>query len=120
MPDNLVLGAQPLTIEDVARVARENAAVRIAGGASNVTLRRPLGAAVGVHVRSGASKLSFDEQHFGAIGGDVRLATPDYSNTTDRYTISIAGGASRLMPTADGWADVYRVPFTPTVGQPST
>ncbi len=33
MAEALVLGAQPLTIEDVARVARGNLAVRIAGGA---------------------------------------------------------------------------------------
>src|SRR5262245_49946512 len=71
-------------------------AVRIAGGASNVTLRRPAGVAVGVRVRSGASRLTFDEQHFGAIGGEIRLATTGYSGTADRYEISIAGGASRL------------------------
>ena len=33
MAETLVLGAQPLTIEDVARVARDHATVRIAGGA---------------------------------------------------------------------------------------
>jgi phenylalanine ammonia-lyase len=33
MVQTVVLGAQPLSIEDVARVARENAAVRLAGGA---------------------------------------------------------------------------------------
>ena len=33
MTDTLVLGAAPLTIEDVARVARGNAEIRIAGGA---------------------------------------------------------------------------------------
>jgi hypothetical protein len=71
--------------------------VRIGGGASNVTLRRPSGVAVGVQVRGGASKLTFDDQHFGAIGGGVRLATAGYSSTTDRYDISIAGGASRLI-----------------------
>jgi hypothetical protein len=70
--------------------------VRIGGGASSVTLRRPANAAVAVHVRGGASKLTFDEQHFGAIGGGVRLATTGYSDATDRYEISIAGGASRL------------------------
>src|SRR5262245_2914833 len=42
--------------------------VRIGGGASNVALRRPSGVAVGVQVRGGASKLTFDDQHFGAIG----------------------------------------------------
>jgi hypothetical protein len=71
-------------------------AVRIGGGASNVTLRRPTGAAVGVQVRGGASKLAFDEQHFGAIGGGVRLATAGYSGAADCYDIVVAGGASRL------------------------
>jgi hypothetical protein len=71
-------------------------AVRIGGGASNVTLRRPAGAAVGVQVHGGASKLTFDEQHFGAIGGGVRLATTSHSSAADRYDIVIAGGASRL------------------------
>ena len=33
MPDTVILGAQALTIEDVVRVARQNAQVRIAGGA---------------------------------------------------------------------------------------
>src|SRR5262245_46120295 len=71
-------------------------AVRIGGGASNVTLCRPAGVAVGVQVRGGASKLAFDEQHFGAIGGGVRLATAGYSSAADRYEIIVAGGASRL------------------------
>jgi hypothetical protein len=71
-------------------------AIRVAGGASNVMLQRPEGVAVGVHVRGGASKLTFDEQHFGAIGGDVRLATPGHAHAADRYDIRIAGGASKL------------------------
>jgi len=71
-------------------------AIRVAGGASNVTLHRPPGVAVSIRVRSGASKLTFDDQHFGAIGGDIRLATPGYTGAIDRYDINIAGGASKL------------------------
>jgi hypothetical protein len=70
--------------------------VRVSGGASNVTLHRPVGIAARVHVSHGASKLTLDEQHFGAIGGDVRLETPDYHSTVDRYTIDVLAGASNL------------------------
>lgn len=70
--------------------------VRVGGGASNLTLRRPADTAVAVQVHGGASKLIFDEQHFGAIGGGVRLATSGYTSASDRYEINIAGGASRL------------------------
>ena len=44
----------------------------------------------------GASKLTFDDQHFGAIGGKTRLHTPDYEGATDRYDIVVSGGASKL------------------------
>ncbi len=70
--------------------------VRIDGGASNVTIRRPAGVAAGVDVRRGASNLAFDDQHFGAIGGETRLRTSDYGGAVHRYDISIAGGASDL------------------------
>jgi hypothetical protein len=75
--------------------------IRIAGGASNITLRRPPGVAARVAVRSGASRLTFDEQHFGGVGGTVRLATPGDAHATDRYDIEIAGGASNL--TVETW-----------------
>jgi hypothetical protein len=70
--------------------------LRVGGGASNVILRRPVGTAVGIQVRGGASKLIFDEQYFGAIGGGVRLATTGHTHAADRYDIAVAGGASRL------------------------
>lgn len=70
--------------------------IRIAGGVNNVTLRRPAGAAAGLRVRGGASKLTFDNQHFGAISGGTRLATTNYGDVADRYEIEIAGGASWL------------------------
>jgi hypothetical protein len=33
MPDIVMVGAAPLSVEDVARVARESAEVRVSGGA---------------------------------------------------------------------------------------
>ena len=73
--------------------------VRISQGASHVTFYRPTGVAVWVHVSGGLSKLSLDDQHFGAIGGDTRLETPDYGNATDRYDVKISVGASDLTIT---------------------
>jgi hypothetical protein len=75
-------------------------AIRIVGGASNLTLHRPPGVAAAIRVRGGASKLTFDDQHFGGVGGGIRLATQDAPNAADRYEIEITGGASKLMVVA--------------------
>ena len=70
--------------------------IRFDGGASDVTIRRPAGVAARVRARGGASNLTLDDQHFGAIGGETRLERPDYSGATDRYEITITGGASNV------------------------
>lgn len=70
--------------------------VRVTGGASNLTVHRPAGAAVRARVRRGVSRLAFDGEHFGAIGGETLRKTPDYDRAADRYDIDIAGGASKL------------------------
>lgn len=44
----------------------------------------------------GASKLVLGDQRFGAVGGETRLASPDYAAAKDRYEISITGGASHV------------------------
>ncbi len=44
----------------------------------------------------GATNLTFDEKHFGAVGGEVDLRSPDYDGATDRYDIAITGGANNL------------------------
>jgi hypothetical protein len=75
--------------------------IRISGGASHVTLRRPASAAVRVVVGRGASQITLDAQHYGAVGGTVRLETPGGSQATNRYDIEVAGGASHL--TVDTW-----------------
>jgi hypothetical protein len=66
------------------------------GGASDVTIHRPEGVAARIRVGRGVSELAFDEQRFGAIGGETRLQTPGYDGAADRYDVEVAGGASKL------------------------
>ena len=71
-------------------------AVRVSGGASDVSIHRPEGVAARIRVGRGVSKLAFDEQRFGAIGGETRLQTIDYDGAADRYDLGVTGGASKL------------------------
>lgn len=71
-----------------------NVPIRIDGGANDVTIRRPKGTAASVFVGGGASKLAFDNQYLGAIGGETRLESPGYADATDRYEITITRGAN--------------------------
>lgn len=73
--------------------------IHVSGGASKVTLRRPGGVPARLAVGGGASKLGLDDQFLGAVGGPVRLETPDYAPTSDRYEIEIGGGASKISVT---------------------
>jgi hypothetical protein len=57
---------------------------------------RPPEAAASLRLRGGANRLEFDGRRFGAVGGDLRLASPDWDQTAQRYDIDVSGGASRL------------------------
>ena len=70
--------------------------VRVLGGVSNVAIHRPEGVAARVRLGSGSTNLAFDDQRFGAIGGEVNLQSPDYEGTSDRYDITVTGGTSNL------------------------
>jgi hypothetical protein len=74
--------------------------VRFHGGASNVAVRRPKGVAARLRVSGGVTNLSFDGRHFGVVGDEVDLRTPDYDDASRRYDIAITGGANNL--TVDG------------------
>jgi hypothetical protein len=75
--------------------------VRIRGGATQVRIRRPAGVPVQLRVGGGVADLHFDEQEWGAVGGGLRLATPEASQAPDRYEIEIASGAAHLEIGAD-------------------
>lgn len=70
--------------------------VRITGGASEVTVRRPSGVAARLRLEGGAAGLTFDEEIFGAVGGEVRLQSSGYEDAPRRYDIEISGGTSEV------------------------
>ena len=70
--------------------------IRVRGGVSHVTIRRPAGVPVGASVRGGISRLTLDDQRFGALGGQTRVTTGPWRQVTSGYDIDIAGGASHL------------------------
>jgi hypothetical protein len=71
-------------------------AVTIGGGVSNVRILRPAEVPVRLQVRGGASKLTFDDESLGAVGGRLRLQSDGFAERHDRYEITVGGGASRL------------------------
>lgn len=77
--------------------ARGTVPVCIDGGVSRVQISRPAWVPGQLQVRGGANRLEFDGQRFGAIGGDLRLASPAWDEAGDRYDMDIRGGASRLQ-----------------------
>ncbi|HET9552412.1 MAG TPA: MarR family transcriptional regulator [Anaeromyxobacteraceae bacterium] len=74
--------------------------VRLTGGASDVSFRRPPGTAARLRVAGGAASLVFDSQRLGAVGGTVVLESPGGAEAADRYEIELLGGAAGLEVTA--------------------
>ena len=70
--------------------------VRVSGGASKVTVRRPRGTEARAEVSGGASQLVFDGQRLGAVGGRTVLASGGFADAADRYEIRFTGGASQV------------------------
>ena len=70
--------------------------IRLSGGVSKVGIRRPAGVKARLSMKGGASKLTFDEQSFDAVGGKIRLQSSGYDEASDRYEIEVSGGASEV------------------------
>jgi DNA-binding MarR family transcriptional regulator len=70
--------------------------LRIRGGASRVSIRRPAGVPVRVRVSGGLSRLTLDAQRLGSIGSGAVLDSAGYEAATDRYELGMEGGASRI------------------------
>lgn len=68
--------------------------IRVEGGANSVSISRPRGVAASLHVGGGASKLAFDDQRLGAVGGETTLESGSFAGATDRYEITVTGGAN--------------------------
>lgn len=74
--------------------------VRIAGGASDVAIRRPAGIATRIQIKGWATHLTFDDQIYGVIGRDARLQSPGYDDALRRYDIELSGSASAVTLSA--------------------
>ncbi len=74
--------------------------IRISGGASVITIRRPAGVPARVHLKGWVSVFIFDDQSFSNLGNDVRLNSPGYAGTAPGYDIEVASSASTVTITA--------------------
>ena len=68
--------------------------IRVVGGASDLTIQRPPGTGVRLHVRGGMSSLTLDGRELSAMGGDVHLESD--GGAPSGYEVEIVGGASRI------------------------
>jgi DNA-binding MarR family transcriptional regulator len=74
--------------------------VRIQGAASEITVRRPPGVAVRVHLHGWTSMLDLDGRRFTAGGSDARLQSAGFDVTGPYYDIEVRGATSMVTVTA--------------------
>ncbi len=75
--------------------------IRISGGASDVTVRRPAGVAARVHLEGWASTFVFDDQTFSNVGNNVRLQSRGFDPTAPYYDIEVSSSVSMVSITSD-------------------
>jgi class 3 adenylate cyclase len=97
--------------------------LRFAGGASDVTIHRPVGTAARVHAAGGASKMTFDDQFYKAVAGEASWKTSDFEQAADRYDIEFSQGLRdvvvdtvELQPARPSQRLLATVLFTDIVG----
>ncbi len=73
--------------------------IRISGGASEVTIRRPAGTAARVHIKGWAYKFVFDDQTFDYLGKNVQLQSSGFEPTAPYYDIEVLSSASMVTIT---------------------
>ncbi|MGI9058242.1 MAG: MarR family transcriptional regulator [Ktedonobacteraceae bacterium] len=74
--------------------------IRISGGASEITVRRPVDVAARVHFKGWVSELIFDDQIFSGVGNNVRLQSPGFDPTASCYDIEVTSYASMVTITS--------------------
>ena len=78
--------------------------IRLIGGAHQVRIERPAGAAVRLELTDGAAGIKFDDQTLlvAGTGGGAVFESKGASGAADRYLIEIKGGVSRITVTEAG------------------
>ncbi|MFI5273496.1 MAG: MarR family transcriptional regulator [Ktedonobacterales bacterium] len=74
--------------------------IRISGGASQITVRRPTGVAARARLTGWVSTFVFDDQTFSDVGSNVRLQSPGYEVASQRYDIEVSSSASMVTITS--------------------
>jgi DNA-binding MarR family transcriptional regulator len=74
--------------------------IRVSGGASTVSIRRPAGVAARAHLKGWVSSFIFDDQTFSDVGNDARLLSSDFDPAIPYYDIEVASSASSVIITA--------------------
>ena len=74
--------------------------IRISGGASEITVRRPIGVRARVHLKGWASVFVFDDQTFSDLGNNVRLQSAGFDLAAPYYDIEVASSASMVTITS--------------------
>jgi len=75
--------------------------IRISGGASMITIRRPAGVATRANLKGWVSQFVFDDQTFSDVGNNVRLQSPDYEAAVRCYDIEVSSSASTVTITTN-------------------
>ena len=70
--------------------------VRLSGGASDITVRRPAGVAARAHLKGWVSTFVFDDQAFSDVGNNVWLQSSGFEPTAPHYDIEVASSASTI------------------------
>jgi hypothetical protein len=70
--------------------------IDVSGGASNLTLRAPGESEWRVAVSGSVSAVTINGSSSGTLGGEFQRQSPGYNSATDRFDITISGGASRV------------------------
>jgi hypothetical protein len=73
--------------------------IRISGGASEIIVQRPVGAAARAHLKGWVSTFVFDDQTFSDMGNNVRLQSSGFEPTAPYYDIEVASSASMITIT---------------------
>ena len=74
--------------------------VRISGGASQITIRRPADVAARAHLKGWTTTFTFDDQTYSNVGSDVRLQSANFKPSEPHYEIEVASSASMVTITA--------------------
>ncbi len=70
--------------------------LRLSGGASEITVRRPVGVAVRVNFKGWADALAFDDQTFSVAGNISQLQSPGFDPTAPGFDIEITSYAKKV------------------------